>query len=141
MGVADCENGLCENGILLFQPAGETGFGAQAVVDDRRWPEITQIMPLLTTNVPDRPFGRLYVTDLPLASRVCKSLNGRVPDTAVPEDGVSQRHCTVQLLPALGFGHHIGYRCGLQHLDACEARRAVWRTPGEGELRVTLCVA
>ena len=47
--------------ILLFQPAEETGFGAQAVVNDPRWPEIRPDYAFAYHNVPGRPLAEIGV--------------------------------------------------------------------------------
>jgi hypothetical protein len=56
---------------LLFQPAEETGFGAQAVIDDQR---SAQIMHLLSITCPVALWERLAcVQDLPIVRlEVCK---------------------------------------------------------------------
>ncbi|MDB9809091.1 M20/M25/M40 family metallo-hydrolase, partial [Yoonia sp.] len=78
--------------ILLFQPAEETGFGAQAVIDDPRWPQIRPDYAFAYHNVPGRPLGEIGLRAGPAncASRGMQILlHGKSSHAAAPEDGVS----------------------------------------------------
>lgn len=131
--------------ILLFQPAEETGFGAQAVIDDRRWPEIRPDYAFAYHNVPSRPLGEIGLRDGPAncASRGMQILlNGKSSHAAVPEDGVSPGAAMahlMQLLPALGSGTISDTDFGLSTLTHVRLGAPTFGiAPGEGELRVTL---
>jgi amidohydrolase len=130
---------------LIFQPAEETGFGAQAVIDDRRWPEIRPDFAFAYHNVPSRPLGEIGLRDGPAncASRGMQILlNGKSSHAAVPEDGVSPGAAMahlMQLLPALGSGTISDTDFGLSTLTHVRLGAPTFGiAPGEGELRVTL---
>ena len=131
--------------ILLFQPAEETGFGAQAVVDDPRWSELRPDYAFAYHNVPGRPLGEigLRVGPCNCASRGMQIiLHGKSSHAAAPEDGISPSVAMAHLmqqLPALGSGSisdtDFGL-CTLTHVRLGEPTFGI--APGEGELRVTL---
>jgi len=131
--------------ILLFQPAEETGFGAQAVIDDPRWQEIRPDYAFAYHNVPGRPMGEIGLRDGPAncASRGMQILlHGKSSHAAAPEDGLSPAFAMAQLmerLPALGSGTISDVDFGLSTLTHAQLGEATFGiAPGEGELRVTL---
>lgn len=131
--------------ILLFQPAEETGAGAQAVIDDPRWPEIKPDYAFAYHNVPARPLGEIGVR---AGSGNCASrgmqilLEGKSSHAAAPEDGLSPAAAMAALmtaLPALSHGV-IGdddfALATLTHANLGEPTFGI--APADGELRVTL---
>ncbi|WP_194093969.1 amidohydrolase [Marivivens aquimaris] len=131
--------------ILLFQPAEETGAGAQAVIDDPRWPEIKPDYAFAYHNVPARPLGEIGVR---AGSGNCASrgmqilLEGKSSHAAAPEDGLSPGPAMAALmnaLPALSHGV-IGDTdfalSTLTHANLGEPTFGI--APADGELRVTL---
>ncbi|MGB0969195.1 MAG: amidohydrolase, partial [Halocynthiibacter sp.] len=96
--------------ILLFQPAEETGFGAQAVIDDPRWPEIKPNYAFAYHNVPGHALGEIGLRSGPAncASRGMQiNLEGKSSHAAAPEDGISPAPAIAQMiqsLPALSSG-------------------------------------
>jgi amidohydrolase len=135
----------CGRVILLFQPAEENGFGAQAVVDDPRWPQIRPDYAFAYHNVPGRPLGEigLRVGPANCASRGMKiSLHGKSSHAAAPEDGVSPSAAMAHLmqhLPALSSGTISDASFGLSTLTHARLGEPTFGiAPGEGELRVTL---
>jgi amidohydrolase len=131
--------------ILLFQPAEETGFGAQAVIDDPRWPEIRPDYAFAFHNVPGRPLGEIGLRAGPAncASRGMQILlHGKSSHAAVPEDGVSPGAAIAHLmqhLPALSSGTILDADFGLSTLTHVRLGAPTFGiAPGEGELRVTL---
>ncbi|MEQ9695532.1 amidohydrolase [Shimia sp. SDUM112013] len=131
--------------ILLFQPAEETGAGAQAVIDDPRWPEIRPDFAFAYHNVPGRPMGEVGLREGPgnCASRGMQILlEGKSSHAAAPEDGVSPGPAMAALmncLPELSFGT-IGDEAfslaTLTHANLGEPTFGI--APADGELRVTL---
>ncbi|MZR11515.1 amidohydrolase [Maritimibacter sp. DP07] len=131
--------------ILLFQPAEETGAGAQAVIDDPRWPELRPDYAFAYHNLPGRPLGEIGLRPGPgnCASRGMQvMLEGKSSHAAAPEDGLSPAAAMAALmtdLPALGGGR-IGdddfALATLTHAKLGEPTFGI--APGEGELRVTL---
>ncbi|MBB3994973.1 amidohydrolase [Sulfitobacter undariae] len=145
MGVALAKRPASGRVILLFQPAEETGFGAQAVIDDPRWPEIRPDYAFAYHNVPGRPMGEIGLRDGPAncASRGMQILlHGKSSHAAAPEDGLSPATAMAQLmqrLPALGSGTISDVDFGLSTLTHARLGEATFGiAPGEGELRVTL---
>lgn len=131
--------------ILLFQPAEETGFGAQAVIDDPRWSEIRPDYAFAYHNVPGRPLGEIGLREGPAncASRGMQILlHGKSSHAAAPEDGVSPGAAIAHLmqhLPALSFGTILDSDFGLSTLTHVRLGAPTFGiAPGEGELRVTL---
>lgn len=131
--------------ILLFQPAEETGAGAQAVVEDPRWPEIRPDIAFAYHNVPGRPLGEIGLRPGPgnCASRGMQILlEGKSSHAAAPEDGISPglaMAALMQALPGLGSGT-IGEAdfalSTLTHARLGEPTFGI--APGRGEVRVTL---
>ena len=131
--------------ILLFQPAEETGAGAQAVIDDPRWPEIRPDYAFAYHNVPGRPLGEIGLRAGPgnCASRGMQILlTGKSSHAAAPEDGLSPGPAMAQLmaaLPALGQGTIADPDFALSTLTHAKLGEPSFGiAPAEGELRVTL---
>ena len=131
--------------ILLFQPAEETGFGAQAVINDPRWPQIRPDYAFAYHNVPGRPLGEIGLRAGPAncASRGMQILlHGKSSHAAAPEDGVSPGPAIAHLmqnLPALSSGTIRDTDFGLSTLTHVRLGAPTFGiAPGEGELRVTL---
>ncbi|MCO4847813.1 MAG: amidohydrolase [Yoonia sp.] len=131
--------------ILLFQPAEETGFGAQAVIDDPRWPQLRPDYAFAYHNVPGRPLGEIGLRAGPAncASRGLQiNLHGKSSHAAAPEDGVSPSAAMAHLmqhLPALSSGTISDADFGLSTLTHVRLGEPTFGiAPGEGELRVTL---
>lgn len=131
--------------ILLFQPAEETGAGAQDVVEDPRWPEIRPDYAFAYHNVPGRPLGEIGFRVGPgnCASRGMQILlEGKSSHAAAPEDGVSPGEAMAKLmtaLPSLSQGEtsddHFALAT-LTHANLGEPTFGI--APADGELRVTL---
>ncbi|CUK15830.1 putative hydrolase YxeP [Shimia thalassica] len=131
--------------ILLFQPAEETGAGAQAVIDDPRWPEIRPDFAFAYHNVPGRPLGEVGLREGPgnCASRGMQILlEGKSSHAAAPEDGLSPGPAMAALmtrLPDLSFGTIGDEAFSLATLThACLGEPTFGIAPADGELRVTL---
>ncbi|MGM9402366.1 amidohydrolase [Aliiroseovarius sp. KMU-71] len=135
----------CGRVILLFQPAEETGAGAQAVIDDPRWAEIKPDFAFAYHNLPGRPLGEIGLRSGPgnCASRGMQILfEGRSSHAAAPQDGLSPAAAMATLmeaLPALGSGQigDEGFALStLTHAKLGEPTFGI--APADGELRVTL---
>ncbi|CUH82027.1 amidohydrolase [Tropicibacter naphthalenivorans] len=131
--------------IVLFQPAEETGAGAQAVIEDARWPELRPDFAFAYHNLPGRPLGEIGLRPGPgnCASRGMQVLfEGKSSHAAAPEDGLSPAVAMAALmteLPALSHGA-IGDAdfalATLTHAKLGEPSFGI--APADGELRVTL---
>lgn len=131
--------------ILLFQPAEETGAGAQAVIDDPNWPEIRPDFAFAYHNVPGRPLGEVGLREGEgnCASRGMQILlEGKSSHAAAPEDGLSPGAAMAALmtgLPELScgtIGDEAFSLATLTHAMLGEATFGI--APADGELRVTL---
>ncbi len=131
--------------VLLFQPAEETGFGAQAVIDDARWPEIRPDYAFAFHNLPGRPLAEIGLRTGPAncASRGMQiKLHGKSSHAAAPEDGLSPGAAIAQLIqqaPALSSGTLTDSSFGLctpTHAQLGEPTFGI--SPGDGEVRLTL---
>lgn len=131
--------------ILLFQPAEETGAGAQAVIDDPRWSEIRPDFAFAYHNVPGRPLGEVGLREGPsnCASRGMQiMLEGKSSHAAAPEDGVSPGPAMAALMSSLpdlscgAIGEEAFSLATLTHAVLGEPTFGI--APSDGELRVTL---
>jgi amidohydrolase len=131
--------------ILLFQPAEETGAGAQAVIADPQWPEIRPDYAFAYHNVPGLPLGEIGLRSGPAncASRGMQILlTGKSSHAAAPEDGLSPGPAMATLmtaLPALSRGTIADpdfTLATLTHANLGEPAFGI--APADGELRVTL---
>ncbi len=147
LGVADhlAQRPATGRVILLFQPAEETGAGAQAVIEDPRWPEIRPDFAFAWHNVPGRPLGEVGLCAGPgnCASRGMQILlQGKSSHAAAPEDGLSPAAAMAALmtaLPGLSEGQigDEGFALAtLTHAHLGEPTFGI--APADGELRVTL---
>ncbi|MEH6521906.1 amidohydrolase [Sulfitobacter sp.] len=131
--------------ILLFQPAEETGAGAKAVIEDKRWPELRPDFAFAYHNVPGRPLGEIGLRPGPgnCASRGMQILLvGKSSHAAAPEDGLSPSAAMAALMQALPelstgtIGDNTFALSTLTHAKLGEPTYGI--APGHGELRVTL---
>lgn len=131
--------------ILLFQPAEETGAGAKAVIEDKRWPELRPDFAFAYHNVPGRPLGEIGLRPGPgnCASRGMQILlEGKSSHAAAPEDGLSPGAAMAALMQALPelssgtIGDNTFALSTLTHAKLGEPTYGI--APGHGELRVTL---
>lgn len=131
--------------ILLFQPAEETGAGAQAVIDDPRWPEIRPDYAFAYHNVPGRPLGEVGLREGPgncasLGMQIV--LEGKSSHAAAPEDGVSPGPAMAALmtdLPELSCGTIADEAFSLATLTHANLGESTFGiAPADGELRITL---
>lgn len=131
--------------ILLFQPAEETGKGAQAVIHDPRWSEIRPDYAFAYHNVPSWSLGEIGIQD---GVSNCASsgmqilLHGKSAHAATPEDGLSPANAMallMQQIPQLSHGKigDEGFKLAtLTYAKLGEPSFGIY--PSEGELRITL---
>ncbi|MDR7033702.1 amidohydrolase [Mesorhizobium sp. BE184] len=90
--------------VLVFQPAEETGAGADAVIADRRYKEIAPDYAFSLHNLPGLPFGHVALKPGPVncASRGMRIvLEGKTAHASMPETGTSPMAAISSLMPAL----------------------------------------
>lgn len=91
--------------ILLFQPAEETGAGAEAVLADPKFDALNADMAISLHNLPGLPLGAVALREGPVncASRGLRiRLTGRTAHASEPEKGLSPGAALAELIPALG---------------------------------------
>ncbi|MDA5094433.1 amidohydrolase [Aliiroseovarius sp. KMU-50] len=131
--------------ILLFQPAEETGAGAQAVLEDGRLRAMEPDIALSLHNVPGQPLGEIGLASGPVncASRGMKvTFTGRTAHASQPETGYSPGLALSEVIARLAsmtrgapdapdFG-----MATVTHVDLGEKTFGI--APGSGEVWVTL---
>jgi amidohydrolase len=94
--------------VLLFQPAEETGQGAQAVVDDPKFKEIEPDYAFALHNLPGYPKHSIIISRDIFASAskgMIIKMTGKTSHAAEPENGISPAHALafiineIELLP------------------------------------------
>ncbi|WP_152044829.1 amidohydrolase [Aureimonas psammosilenae] len=131
--------------VLLFQPAEETGAGADAVIADPAFAQIKPDYALSLHNLPGLPFGEVALREGPVncASRGLRvELRGRTAHASMPQDGVSPMGAMARLMPALtALGAGGPLRDGFRLVTVTHARLgepAFGIAPGHGEIWATL---
>lgn len=90
--------------VLLFQPAEETGAGAEAVLDDPKFDPVSPDFAFSLHNMPGLPLGRAGLRDGPVncASRgLHLILRGKEAHASDPESGASPMTALSTLMPGL----------------------------------------
>lgn len=90
--------------VLLFQPAEETGQGASAVIQDRRFAEIQPDWAFALHNLPRYPLGEIVVRTGTMCCASCGmliNLFGKTSHAAQPETGKSSANAMCQIIDAL----------------------------------------
>ena len=131
--------------VLLFQPAEETGAGAEAVILDPMFAAIQPDFVFAWHNMPGMPRAEASVADGPAAcaSRGLRAIfNGKTAHASAPEPGVSPMRALARLMPeltALGRGGPIDEDYSLVTITHVEmGAHAFGVAPGRGELWATL---
>jgi len=91
-------------GILLFQPAEETGAGAAAVIADPKFASLRPDVSFALHNAPGQPLGTVGLVEGPVncASRGIRiALGGKTAHASLPQSGLSPMPAIAQLMPAL----------------------------------------
>lgn len=95
--------------VLLFQPAEETGAGAQAVIADPEFGSVSPDFAFSLHNMPGLPLGHVGLVEGPVncASRGLRAtLSGKTAHASEPENGTSPMEALCSLMPALtALGH------------------------------------
>ncbi|MEQ8407769.1 MAG: amidohydrolase [Gammaproteobacteria bacterium] len=130
--------------VLLFQPAEETGQGAQAVVDDPQFQQLTPDYVFALHNLPGHPLGQVVIRDGPItaASRgMSIELTGVSAHAAHPETGRSPAPVLAALINALqplpaelanpdeiAFSTIVGAQLGEKAFGTAPATAQLWLT-------------
>ncbi|MGR3615580.1 MAG: amidohydrolase [Paracoccaceae bacterium] len=131
--------------VLVFQPAEETGKGAQAFRADPRFVELSPDIVLSLHNLPGLALGAVEICSGPTncASRGMRiHLTGKTSHAAAPQDGISPALAMAELTPklaALGPGGELDAEFALTTLTHARLGEATFGiAPGEAEIWVTL---
>jgi amidohydrolase len=131
--------------VLLFQPAEETGAGAQAVLADPRFAEIAPDFAFAWHNMPGLPFGHASLKAGPVncASRgLLARLTGKTAHASMPQTGLSPMGALARLMPALtAFSSQDRLEADYRLVTVTHARLgepAFGVAPGEAEVYATL---
>jgi amidohydrolase len=131
--------------VLLFQPAEETGAGAEAVILDPTFAAIQPDFVFAWHNMPGMPHGEAAIASGPAAcaSRGLRAIfNGKTAHASAPEAGLSPARALARLMPeiaALGRGGPIDETYSLVTITHVEmGAHSFGVAPGRGELWATL---
>jgi len=131
--------------ILLFQPAEETGQGAQAVIDDPAYVELSPDFVFALHNLPGFPLGAVIVRDGVFSSAstgLVIRLTGATSHAAEPEEGRSPALAVAALInsisaaPQFVTALHEAAKATIIHARVGEI--AFGTSPGYGEVMATL---
>jgi amidohydrolase len=131
--------------ILLFQPAEETGAGAQAVLDDERFEEIAPDWIFALHNLPGENFAEIQIRDGVFAAGSVGTIlhfRGRTAHAAYPEQGLSPAPAVADLIRELtALADALPTADSLAKITVIHARvgePAFGTSPGEAEVMATL---
>ena len=131
--------------VLLFQPAEETGRGAQSILEDQRFGSIEPDWVFALHNLPNEAFGELQITSGPFAAGsvgLILDLQGRTSHAAYPEQGRSPAMAVAQLIQEITeLPESVDFRGGIGKTTVVHTRigeAAFGTTPGEAEVMATL---
>ena len=130
---------------LLFQPAEETGEGAERVLNDARFHQIQPDYVLALHNLPGFPLGQVVVRRGVFASASSGlhiHLRGKTSHAAEPEAGNSPALAVAQLIQALSavpqFHTSLHEPAQVTVVHARVGEVAFGTSPGQGDVMVTL---
>jgi amidohydrolase len=131
--------------VLLFQPAEETGAGAQRVLGDERFEEVAPDWIFAVHNLPGEGFGEIQIRSGPFAAGSVGAIlrfRGRTSHAAYPEQGLSPAPAVADLIRELtALADVVPSADSLAKITVIHARvgePAFGTSPGEGEVMATL---
>jgi len=131
--------------VLMFQPAEETGAGAEGVIADPRFGQIAPDYAFSLHNLPGTPFGHIRLREgvVNCASRGMRIvLEGKTAHSSMPETGTSPMLAVSVLMPALAklgggsFEDDDFAMVTVTHVTMGEPVYGI--APGHAEVRATL---
>jgi amidohydrolase len=130
---------------LLFQPAEETGEGAQRVLEDERFQALQADYCFALHNLPDYEKGNVIVRDQTFAAASVGlevTFGGETSHAAHPEEGVSPALAMAQLVQALSavpqYYSSLNHATKVTVINAELGERAFGTSPGRATVRATL---
>jgi amidohydrolase len=131
--------------VLLFQPAEETGAGAQAVLDDERFEEIAPDWIFALHNLPGEDFGEVQIRSGAFAAGsegIIFHFLGRTSHAAHPEQGRSPASAVAELIREMStLPDSMQADDNIAMITVIHARigePAFGTTPGQAEVMATL---
>lgn len=131
--------------VLLFQPAEETGEGAERVLNDPKFDEVLPDFILALHNLPGYPLGQVIIGSGPFASSSSGlkiHLRGKTSHAAEPKAGNSPALAVAQLIQVLSsipqFYTSLHESAQVTVVYAKVGEIAFGTSPGEGDVMVTL---
>lgn len=131
--------------ILLFQPAEETAHGAEAVLADPKFADVTPDLSFAIHNMPGLPLAHVAVT---AGQITCASmglmivLTGKTAHASMPETGISPAKAVARIIDGLErfqTGDVVGRGFQRVTLTNVQMGKPVYGiTPGSAEIRMTL---
>lgn len=131
--------------ILLFQPAEETGEGAELVLKDSKFKALQPDYAIALHNLPGFPLGQVILKKDVFASTSCGmeiKLVGRTSHAAEPEQGISPALAVAQLIQHFSalaqFHTSLDQAAQITIIHAQVGERAFGTSPGFGTVAVTI---
>lgn len=131
--------------LLLFQPAEETGEGAQRILSDPNFKKLKPDYVVALHNLPGFPMGEVILRKGVFASTSCGieiKLKGKTSHAAEPEAGVSPALAVAQLIQQLSvvpqFHTSLAQAAQVTIIHARVGERAFGTSPGEGVVAATV---
>ncbi len=131
--------------VLLFQPAEETAHGAEAVLADPKFAEITPDYAFAIHNMPGLPLAHIAVAagQITCASMgLCIELTGKTAHASMPETGISPATAVARIIDNIKTfeaGDVVAKGFRRVTLTSVQMGKPVFGiTPGSAEIRMTL---
>jgi len=131
--------------VLMFQPAEETGEGAQKVLDDPAFDRVKPDYVLALHNLPGFPLGQVIIREGTFASASSGlriRLTGKTSHAAEPEAGNSPALAVAQLIQVLSaipqFHTSLHQPAQVTVIHANVGEVAFGTSPGQGDVMVTV---
>ena len=131
--------------VLLFQPAEETGKGAEAVLEDKKFEQIKPDYVFALHNLPGYPAGSVVIKDGTFASAskgMIIKLHGKTSHASEPENGITPTPAVASIIQKLPLvpneiikSNHFSL---ITIIHARIGEVAFGTTPGYAEIMVTL---
>ena len=131
--------------VLLFQPAEETGKGAEAVLEDKKFEQIKPDYVFALHNLPGYPAGSVVIKDGTFASAskgMIIKLHGKTSHASEPENGITPTPAVASIIQRLPLVPNEikkeNHFCLITIIYARIGDVAFGTTPGYAEIMATL---
>lgn len=131
--------------ILLFQPAEETGEGAEKIINDPKFAEIVPDYAFALHNLPGYPLNQIILKENIFASAssgIMVSLEGKTSHASEPEKGISPALALSEIIGSINdLNNNKGYFSDFSLVTIIYARlgeKAFGTSPGSAEIFCTI---